>query len=183
MYIYVLGILSRWPFLPWIFIAASSEVFVDTDRQAKLLRGDRGMLPCRVQREVNTVTWSKGLTPQTAQTLVIYKHYNNEWSKFGPGYNGGLYDIHVNFSLVIHNVTIQDNGSFFCEILDKVIGQNYWNVTDVLVYGKYRCSSVAITTHFLNNRQCDCIVYISDISLFDIMNCKNCSLSRFVPAV
>ena len=30
-----------------------------------------------------------------------------------------------------------DDGYFFCEILDLETGQNFWNTTDVLVYGKW----------------------------------------------
>ena len=30
-----------------------------------------------------------------------------------------------------------DDGYFFCEILDLETGRNFWNRTDVIVYGKW----------------------------------------------
>ena len=102
-----------------------------------LQKGSRGLLPCRVDRGVGLVTWSQGYSPSTAEILLRYKLYNDKWTKGGDGYDSGLYDIHANFSLVIKNVMIaDDDGYFFCEILDLETGQNFWNTTDVLVYGK-----------------------------------------------
>ena len=111
-------------------------MFVGTDPQIVLLMGDRAELPCRVERVVGLVTWSRGFSPSTADILVRYKFYDNVWTKVGWGYDTGLYDIHTNFSLVINNVVVDDDdGYFFCEILDWETGRNFWNKTDVIVYG------------------------------------------------
>ena len=121
-----------------IFVSGSaSPVYVSTDKEIVLEKGSQGILPCRVERDVGLVTWSQGYTPSTAEILLRYKFYNKKWTKGGDGFDNELYDIHTNFSLVIKNVRISDDdGYFFCEILDIETGRNFWNNTDVIVYGE-----------------------------------------------
>ena len=116
-----------------------------TDVHIVLEMGDRAELPCRVERVVGLVTWSRGFSPSTADILVRYKFYDNVWTKVGWGYDTGLYDIHTNFSLVINSVMVDDDdGYFFCEILDRETGLNFWNTTDVIVYGVYPNKTILI---------------------------------------
>ena len=114
----------------------ASVTYVSMEEKAVFQKGAQGVLPCRVDRAVGLVTWSQGDTPSTAEILLRYKFYNGEWSKGGAGYASELYDIQSNFSLTIKNVRIDDDDAyFFCEILDLETGRNFWNKTDVIVYG------------------------------------------------
>ena len=117
-------------------MVASTDVFVDTDKHIALLKGSRGQLPCRVTRQVDSITWSKGQTFVSARLLLVYQFYEGKWSKIGSGYTDGLYDIETNFSLVINNVEIQDEGFFFCEILDRETGRSFVNQTELDVFGE-----------------------------------------------
>ena len=115
---------------------------MDTDEHVTLENGIRGEVPCRVTRQVDSITWSKGPNFAASQRLLVFQFYNNEWSKLGSGYTEGLYDIEANFSLVINDVKIQDDGFFFfCEILDRDTGQSFANKTELDVIGRY-CGSL-----------------------------------------
>ena len=111
------------------------EVFVSMDPHITLQNGDKGALPCRVDRQVHSVTWSKGHVVQTADVLLLMQFDDKGSRKAGQGYVDGLYDIDANFTLFIHHVNVTNNGLYFCEILDLESGQNYLNYTDVNVFG------------------------------------------------
>ena len=49
----------------------------------------------------------------------------------------GSYDIDDYYSLIIENVTVEDNGRFFCEMVTLDTNENFNNETNVLVFGKY----------------------------------------------
>ena len=117
--------------------ATLAEVFVDTDLQVTLQKGSRGVLPCRVTRQVDSITWSRGPTFESSQPILAFRFYDGTWEKLGTGYTEGLYDINANFSLIINTVTIEDRGYFFCEMLDRDIGQSFENQTQVVIIGVY----------------------------------------------
>ena len=111
-------------------------MLVDMDLEAKLGRGGRGELPCRVQRNVARVTWSKGPELKTAQILLVYQQDDNDWIKAGYGYIEELYDIEANFSLIINDVMFEHGDYYFCEILDIDTGRSFANKTRVEIFGK-----------------------------------------------
>ena len=117
-------------------MAGLPDVLVDTDQQVRLLMGSQGMLPCRVEREVARVTWSKGIQLQTAKILLVYQHHDNMWMKAGYGYAEGIYDVKANFSLIINDVMMKHDGYYFCEILDVDTGRSFSNKTRVEVFGE-----------------------------------------------
>ena len=133
--------------------AKLTEVFVDTDQQVTLQTGSRGVLPCRVTRQVDSITWSRGPTFVSSQPILAFLFYDGTWEKLGTGYTEGLYDINANFSLIINNVTIEDRGYFFCEMLDRDIGQTFENQTQVAVFGTYALEYQILWT----SKSADCI--------------------------
>ena len=114
----------------------SMEVIVGTDTDVVLQKGERGMLPCRVGREVATVTWSRGPELPTAAVLTILQFLNGKVFKTGQGYADGLYDITDDFTLIINESTIDHIGNYFCEILDPDSGRPIANNTNVIVFGE-----------------------------------------------
>ena len=95
------------------------------------------MLPCRVQREVGSVTWSKGPQLKGAEIIVIYQNLKGGWEKTIYGDIEGLYDIESNFSLVINNVMVEHSDLFYCDVLDTGSGRSISNHTNVQVFGKH----------------------------------------------
>ena len=73
----------------------------------------------------------------TADVLVLIQFHNEVWTRAGPGFDKGLYNVTDNFSLVLQkNIALEDSGKYFCEIFDWEEGQNYANNTVVEVVGK-----------------------------------------------
>ena len=113
------------------------EVIVSTDPEVVLQKGERGVLPCRVGREVGAVTWSRGPEITTADIVIALQLLpNGEFIKAGQGDDDELYDISDNFSLIIIESTIDNNGNYFCDVLDLDSGQPIVNNTNVIVFGK-----------------------------------------------
>ena len=112
-------------------------VVVGTEPEILLQKGTQAVIPCRVEREVASVTWSKGPQLDTADIIVIYQYLKTGWAKEIYEDTDGLYDIAVNFSLIINEVLIEHDQYFFCEVLDVESGQSIANKTDVNVFGEY----------------------------------------------
>ena len=117
------------------FTAMAQEPIVGTAPDIHLEKGTRGTLPCKLERDVAMVSWSRGQSPKTADILIMLSLYN-EWRKAGPGYIEGLFDVDTNFSLIIWDVSVEDQGDYFCEVLDLNTGRSFWNSTVVSVFGK-----------------------------------------------
>ena len=111
---------------------------MDTEPEVVLQKDTRGMLPCRVDPSVDVglVFWSSGLTLSTAGIVVHMSLLSEKRTKSGTGYEAGLYDIDDEFSLIINNASVEDNGNFFCEISEKGTGALSHNHTNVVVFGK-----------------------------------------------
>ena len=117
--------------------AAVQEVTLGTKPEVILRKGTTAHLPCRVDRKIATLNWSKSPSPSSSkEVLIIFTFYKDVWTKEGPGYSDGSYNITSNFSLIINDVRIEDNAHFFCEILDIDTGRNFINQTNVTVFGK-----------------------------------------------
>ena len=114
-----------------------AEVIVDTDQHLTFQNGDRGELPCGVHRKVNSVTWSKGHTVQTADVLIFLRFDATGLRKTGQGYESGIYDIDSNYTLIVKSVDVRNDGLYFCEILDWESGRTFVNQTDVAVFGEF----------------------------------------------
>ena len=91
--------------------------------------------------QVTAVYWNKGPTYERADKIIEFYLDSNPGTRSGPGFDEGLYDITANFSLIIHNVEIQNEDRYYCVVLgiDTDTGslRHLWNYTDVNVIGKY----------------------------------------------
>ena len=116
-----------------------SEQVVVTEPEVVLEKETEGLLPCNVIPgiEVGIASWLKGRTFRTAELLVELNLLGEKKEKGGNGYTSGSYDIDDYYSLIIENVTIRDNGHFFCEIVTLDTNENFNNETNVIVFGKY----------------------------------------------
>ena len=112
---------------------------MDTEPEVVLQKDTRGVLPCRVNpsTDVGIVFWSRGSTLSTGEIVVTMSILGGTKIKFGTGYSSGLYDINDELSLIIKNVSVEDNGSFFCEISEEGTGDLSHNQTYVAVFGKW----------------------------------------------
>ena len=127
-------------------ILVTGEFEVDTEHEVVLKKDSRGVLPCRVNRSVDVgiVVWSRGPRLSTGEILVSMSLWSGTRNKLGTGYEAGLYNIDDNddFSLIIKNVSVEDNDSFFCEISEKGTGALSHNHTNVLVFGKWNIFNI-----------------------------------------
>ena len=117
--------------------AVTGQRTVSTEAEASLVQGETGIIPCSYELRVNAVYWYKGQTYPSSKRLITLDFYANISAKLGEGYDEGLIDISMNYSLIIKNVSTEDAGRYFCEVLDETTGSLYRNHTDVYVIGKY----------------------------------------------
>ena len=117
----------------------TGEFEVDTEPEVVLQKDTRGMLPCRVNPSVDVgiVFWSRGSTLSTGETVVTMSILGGTKIKSGTGYGSGLYDVDDELSLIINNVSVEDNDNFFCEISEEGTGDLSHNQTYVAVFGKW----------------------------------------------
>ena len=66
---------------------------------------------------------------------MLDNHFN-VGERVGPGYDEGRFNISEDYSLVIEDVEIEDEGRYFCEASDTKTGRNSLNYSDVTVFGK-----------------------------------------------
>ena len=100
-----------------------------------LEKGTRGLVPCRTDLEVVSVIWSLD-PPPARKLLVILDYYNGVWTKGGPGYTKGLYDIDRNYTLIIKHVRVDHSATYYCMIGAIGVGTAF-NSTTVNIFGKY----------------------------------------------
>ena len=119
------------------FISAfATGPYVGTKPQITLQKGTEGVIPCKIEDAVYAVYWSKGSTASTAKTIVMLDNHFNAGQRVGAGYDEGRFNISEDFSLVIEDVQVADEGRYFCEGSDSKTGRNFLNHSDVSVYGK-----------------------------------------------
>ena len=97
--------------------------------------GTRGLVPCRTDLEVVNVIWSLDPPPIIRKPLVIIEYYNGVWTKGGPGYTKGQYDIDQNYTLIIKDVGIEDGATYYCSVAQLGTG-GASNNTDVNIFGR-----------------------------------------------
>ena len=120
---------------------------MDTEPEVVLQKDIRGLLPCRVNPSVDVgiVFWTRGQTLSTAEIVVSMGLFGERRTKSGTGYEAGLYNIDDDFSLIIKNASLEDNGNFFCEISEKGTGALSHNRTNVVVFGKWDIFDIICT--------------------------------------
>ena len=145
MFVNYVSLLYKFSFAFLLYVLMShsflvtGEFEVDTEPEVVLQKDTRGVLPCRVNPnvDVGVVFWSRGSTLSTGELVVTMSIFGGTKIKFGTGYGSGLYDIDDELSLIIKNVSVEDNGSFFCEISEEGTGDLSHNQTYVAVFGKW----------------------------------------------
>ena len=121
-----------------------SDIVVITQPQVNLTKGQEGFIPCEANKtELYSIQWNKGPTFSEAENIIVLDLRYNYGQKYGPGYENSLFDITSNLTLVIKNVTMDDQGRYFCEGSEKGTGTHFRNHTDVTVLGKQH-----IRTHY-----------------------------------
>ena len=118
-------------------LAKAVDPLVGSVSSVTLKEGSRGELVCNYQRDAIAVYWKKGNTSSTAVYIVILDNKYNKGQRSGPGYVDGRFDISDNYTLVINDVMIKDEGRYFCEVSDDDLGKLIRNYTDVQVTGKF----------------------------------------------
>ena len=121
------------PFLP--FETSAPDVVSESNVTEQI--GTEGLLPCRTEGNPVAVDWQKGEHPANAQQLMYYHYNNDKWLKEGAGYSAGIYDMNINFSLIIKDVTVENSGRYFCNVFDEETGQIFTEYTYLEVIGKY----------------------------------------------
>ncbi|XP_072166176.1 uncharacterized protein [Diadema setosum] len=105
-------------FLSSYIAVEGSSNFEDVVSSVELIAGERGVVPCRVTTQTALgVFWIKAGDPPNVYLTILHLE-SSPGLKSGQGYEAGLYDISNNFSLIIKDVQFEDEGQYFCDILD-----------------------------------------------------------------
>ena len=67
--------------------------------------------------------------------LVSLDQYYRVGERSGPGYDRGRYNMTNDYSLIIHDVSVEDEGTYICEVSDFETGRVFRNYTNVTVTG------------------------------------------------
>ena len=113
----------------------ASGINVDNKTTVLLQKGIRKTLPCEVKVRTDTIYWLKGPT-----LILRYVLQNGDWRKYLTENVGGSYDIDPNKSLIIQNVTVDDEDLFHCQVFDLDTGKVETDEINVLVFGKLKLS-------------------------------------------
>ena len=123
--------------LSMVALAEADDPLVGTVSSVTLKEGSRGELICNYQRDALAVYWKKGHSSSTAVHVIILDLEYNKGQRSGPGYEDGRFNMTDNYTLVINDVMIKDEGRYFCEVSDDDLGKLIRNYTDVHVIGKF----------------------------------------------
>ena len=136
--------------LSMVALTEAVDPLVGTVSSVTAKEGSRGELICNYQRDALAVYWKKGNTSSTAVYVVILDLEYNKGRRSGPGFVEGRFDMTDNYTLVINDVMVKDEGRYFCEVSDHESGTLYRNYTDVQVIGKlsFRILSCYSHQHF-----------------------------------
>ena len=95
-------------------------------------KGRVGVVPCQVDIRPRRVSWVTGAN----DTLVSMDLSRRVAERSGPVYEEGLFNITSEYSLLINDVKILHEDSYFCEVTDFDTGHLFRNVTRLNVFGK-----------------------------------------------
>ena len=115
------------------------EPVVRTTPTVDVVKGYQTILKCSYSTSVQSVTWLKADTSgKNAQRIIATIHFTNGTAeKSGCGYNAGRFDITNNFSLILKEAVMEDDGRHRCEVLDSKTSALRSNHTDLTVIGLY----------------------------------------------
>ena len=109
---------------------------MQTSSQAIVERGGSGRIPCSYQWPVESVTWSRGDSyDQRTDIVTLNLTYGKATS--GWGYDEGRFSVADDFSLLIEDIVVEDEGMYFCTVTDSAVDTPRYNDTDVSVIGTF----------------------------------------------
>lgn len=94
--------------------------------------GKRGTIQCASEEHLFEVYWYNSTNYRNTQPIIHLK----ESLKGGYGYASGEFDIHLNGSLIINNVTMGHHHGFTVVALSSPDGEVVFTTVDVIVISK-----------------------------------------------
>ncbi|XP_071495346.1 uncharacterized protein [Diadema antillarum] len=125
--------------------AGASSDYVVTEASVEFNEGEKGVLPCRVNRDVGYVQWTRSTDPPDHKLAKLHL-YSTPPVRSGQGYGAGLFNITDDFSLIIKNVKPEDEALYTCFVMDYGNDAGYFNVTRVFVNATDRSTERAVST-------------------------------------
>ncbi|XP_063960213.1 uncharacterized protein LOC135155235 [Lytechinus pictus] len=128
-----------------------SDVALEMESSVKLEVGQSGRVPCRVKIRPKKVSW----VTSSGEALVFIDLSNSVITRGGSGYEQNMFNISREYSLVIYNVTIQNEGLYLCVVADRDTGTSYDDSTALDVFTiilLLAVTSVFITVYVVKRR-------------------------------
>ena len=128
------------------FVAnVAKDRFVRTLAVLTAEEGSTTELPCGYDLEVKTVYWRKGNS--SADSKRITTLYNNGSIIGPPGFDTSWrFNVTSNYSLVINGVRLEDEGLYFCQVVDAALDETFGN------YTHFKVNSVSVIDTFVTGR-------------------------------
>eukprot|EP00057_Strongylocentrotus_purpuratus_P025216 XP_011679690.1 PREDICTED: uncharacterized protein LOC105445624 [Strongylocentrotus purpuratus] len=112
---------------------ASIVPVVETIPEITVTFAEEGLLKCAYERKSFAVYWRFVSDSSYGDLLVVLDQYYQVGERSGPGYDEGRYNMTNDYSLIIHDVSVEDEGRYICEVSDFETGQVFRNYTNVTV--------------------------------------------------
>lgn len=93
------------------------------------------LLKCAYEHKAYAVFWGFQSDSSSSDLLLVKRQFYPVGKKSGPGYDEGRFNITNDYSLLIHNVSVEDEGRYICNVADLKIGRVFSNYTNVAVIG------------------------------------------------
>eukprot|EP00057_Strongylocentrotus_purpuratus_P006280 XP_011660754.1 PREDICTED: uncharacterized protein LOC105436663 [Strongylocentrotus purpuratus] len=149
---------------------ASVVPVVKTIRETTVASGEEGLLKCAYERKAYAVYWKFLSDSSSINLLVVLDQHYQVGERSGPGYDEGRFNITNDYSLLIHDVSVEDEGRYICEVSDFETGQvlrNYTNVTVTVqavrpfVRVNDCGSDIRVSVNVTDNPKASCIIQIT----------------------
>ena len=112
---------------------ASIDPVVETIPEINVTSGEKGLLRCSYERKPYVVYWIFTNESSSSNLLVALHQYILVGERSGPGYDEGRFNITNDYSLLIHDVSVKDEGKYTCKVADLELNRVFLNHTNVNV--------------------------------------------------
>ena len=99
-------------------------------------KGNQISLPCNYSQVVHTIDWRKE-DDSIGVPIVMLNVTDGNFERSGLGYNEGRFNISRDYSLILKDVSFQDEGRYICKVLDAETGLYRSNHTDLSIRGTH----------------------------------------------